>query len=71
MRKKSRINKAAGSMKSGSVCLTVGESSCTTPHGFYCLAHVLELTEVVFTEVTVLVQFEVNSDLLDVRQLNF
>ena len=57
-------------MRSKSVRLTVRESSCTTPHGLHCLAHVLELTEVVFSEVTVLVCFEVNSNLLDVRHLN-
>ena len=53
-----------------SVCLTACNSACTTPHGLHCLAHVLELTEVVFAEVTVLVHFEVNSNLLDVRRFD-
>ena len=53
-----------------SVRLTARNSGCTTPHGFYCLARVLELTEVVFAEVTVLVHFEVNGDLLNVRRVN-
>ena len=57
-------------MESRSVRLTVRESSCTTPHRLHCLAHGLELTEVIFAEVTMLVHFEVNSNLLDVRHLN-
>jgi hypothetical protein len=58
-------------MKYRSVCLTARESSCTTPHGLHCLAHVIEITEVVFAEDTVLVHFEVNSNLLNVLRLNF
>ena len=57
-------------MKCSSVCLTACESSCTTPHGLHCLAHVLELTEVVFAKVTVLVHFEVNSNLLGAQRLD-
>ena len=53
-----------------SVCLTAHNSACTTPHGFHCLAHIVELTEVVFAEVTVLVRFEMNSNLLDVRRVD-
>ena len=53
-----------------SVHLTACNSACTAPHGLHCLAHVLELTEVVFFEVTVLVHFEVNSNLLDVQSFD-
>jgi len=61
----------AGSTKSYLVRLTGRESSCTTPNRLHCLAHGIELTEVIFAEVTVLVHFEVNSDLLNVQRLNF
>ncbi len=53
-----------------SVCLTARNSACTTPHGLHCLAHIVELTEVVFAEVTVLVHFEVNSNFLDVQRVD-
>ncbi len=53
-----------------SVRLTARNSACTTLHGFHCLAHIVELTEVVFAEVTVLVHFELNINLLDVRRVD-
>ena len=56
-------------MKSRSVCLTARDSLCTAHHGPRCFTQV-ELAEMVFAEVTMLVHFEVNSNLLNVRHLD-
>ena len=68
--KNERTNKDNWVHEDRSVRLTARNSACTTPHGFHCLAHIVELTEVVFAEVTVLVRFEMNSNLLDVRRVD-
>ncbi len=53
-----------------SVCLTARESICTAHHGLHFFAQVCELTEVIFAEVAVLVHFEVNGNLLNVRHID-
>ena len=57
-------------MKSGSVCLTACDSFCTAHHGLHFFAQVCELTEVIFAEVAVLVHFEVNGNLLNIRHID-
>ncbi len=68
--KNKRTNKNNWLHEGRSVRLTARNSACTTPHGFYCVTRVLELTEVVFANVTVLVHFEVNSNLLNVQRVD-
>ncbi len=57
-------------MKSGSVCLTARDSFCTAHHGPHFFAQVRELTEVIFAEVAMLVHFEVNGNLSNVRHID-
>ena len=53
-----------------SVFLTARDSFCTAHHGLHLFTQVCELTEVIFAEVAMLVHFEVNGNLLNVRHIN-